>query len=266
MKRALLCAAFVLSCAVTAALDRVVDEAEALSTAERTALAHDIDTIIQEYKFDVAIVTQSNLGGKPAQDFADDYFDYNGYGIGESRDGILFLIAMEERTFHLSTSGYGMRVFTDYGLRRTIERMKSALQEGRYFEAFSTLLSDTVYYLDHARSGAPFDRGSADPESAPHSAGKETRLLLFVIALVALGIALAVAFALKSQLKSIHSQRSAQAYLKQGSFQVTGRSDQFLYSTTTKTARQTNNTGGGTGSTTHTGSSGRSHGGAGGKF
>jgi uncharacterized protein len=245
---------------VTAALERVVDEAGVLSASARTALAEEVDTIAQRYKFDVVIVTQNSLAGKAAQDFADDYFDQNGYGSGPSRDGMLFLITMQERAFHLSTSGSGIQTFTDYGIRRTIKRIKPALREGRYFDACTLLLSDTVYYLEQVRDGTPFDRGSDASEVESRRTG-----WLFVMAMIAISAALAVVLALKAQLKAVRSSLSAEVLVKPDSFQIIERSDRFISTNTTRTARRTQSAGS-AGSTTHTSSSGRSHGGGGGRF
>ena len=40
---------------------------------------------------DAVIVTSNNLNGKSQQDYADDYFDYNGYGVGKEKSGLLSL-------------------------------------------------------------------------------------------------------------------------------------------------------------------------------
>ena len=257
MKKALPTAVFALCAFATFALDRIVDEAALLSDSEKIALSYSIENIIAQYNFDLVIVTQNSLNGKAAQDFADDYFDYGGYGLGEARDGILFLVGMDERVFYLSTSGRGIQAFTDYGIRRTNERMTSSLREARYAQAFTTLLNDTEYYLDCLRSGSPFDRAGKDSETKA--------ALLFIIALTSVSIALIVSLVLRARLKNVLRRYVQHDYVRPGSFNVTYRSDQFLYTNTTKTVRQSNGTDSG-GSSTHTSSSGRTHGGGGGSF
>jgi len=58
---------------------------------------------------------------------------------------------------------------------------------------------------------------------------------------------------------------SAEDYLTEGTYRLTRSQDLFLYSNLTKTPRPQQNTSG-SGSGTHRSSSGRSHGGRGGKF
>lgn len=43
------------------------------------------------YGVDVAVVTASSLGGKTAEEYADDFYDENEIGQGENKDGYCFL-------------------------------------------------------------------------------------------------------------------------------------------------------------------------------
>ena len=61
----------------------------------------------------VVVVTENSLDGKSAQDYADDFFDYNGHGYGDDDSGVLFLIGMDERKWAITTYGYGITAFTD---------------------------------------------------------------------------------------------------------------------------------------------------------
>lgn len=75
----------------------LVDDAGLLTAEESTALLEKLEEISQRQQNEVAIVTVNSLDGKTAQAYADDYYDYNGYGYGENDDGILLLISMGER-------------------------------------------------------------------------------------------------------------------------------------------------------------------------
>ena len=115
---------------------RVVDEASLLSSSEKTDLTNKVNKISEENKCDVVIVTVNSLGDKTSTEFADDYFDYNGYGYGNNRDGILLLISMENRDWAISTSGYGITAFTDAGQKYIIDNIKGYLSNGNYYKAF----------------------------------------------------------------------------------------------------------------------------------
>lgn len=85
----------------------------------------------------MAIVTVNSLDGKTAQAYADDYYDYNGYGYGENDDGILLLISMGERKWAISTYGYcHLTAFTDAGISYISNEFQRKLSSGKYASGF----------------------------------------------------------------------------------------------------------------------------------
>ena len=94
---------------------RLVDDADLLASEEEQDLLAKLNEISERQAVDVVVVTVDSLDGKTSEAFADDYFDYNGYGIGTDRDGIIFVISMGERQMAMSTRGFGIPAFTDAG-------------------------------------------------------------------------------------------------------------------------------------------------------
>ncbi len=108
----------------------LVDREELVSATDAAMLSSRLREIGSKYRCDVVIVTVPSLGSKSSEEYADDFFDYNGYGYGATPDangvtvngdGILLLISMEDRDFAISTSGYGITAFTDYGIQEYLE-------------------------------------------------------------------------------------------------------------------------------------------------
>lgn len=95
--------------------ERLVDAAGLLSADDAAELLKKLDEISERQACDVVIVTVNSLEGKTPTAYADDFFDYTGYGYGENDDGILFLISMEERDWAISTYAFGVVAFTDAG-------------------------------------------------------------------------------------------------------------------------------------------------------
>ena len=89
--------------------------------------------------------------------------------------------------------------------------------------------------------------------------------LIWIPISVVIGIVLSLIIVaiMKGKLKSVRSQAAANSYLKSGSLAITESNDLFLYHTVTQTRREKENS---PGSSTHTSSSGRTHGGGSGKF
>ena len=243
------------------ALPRVIDNADLLSDSEEKILNDRIDDIISTYDFDVVILTEESNGDSSPMAYADDYYDYNGYGANSAGDGVLFLINMDERDWWVSTKGYGITVFTDYGIDKIEEIVVPELSRGTYFSAFEYFLDTTEEYIKAANNGNPYD-----VDNKYMTTDEKFKSILVSIA-VGLGIglvtALIVVLVFKSQLKSVQFEYAAREYEVKNSFNVTRSNDVFLYRNVTKRKKPENNGGG---SSTHISSSGSSHGGGGGKF
>ena len=226
-------------------LPLVVDQANIIPDEVESALIARCDTMAEEYKMEVAIVTVDDFGGLIAQAFADDFYDFNGYGYGENDDGMLVVYKPGEegeREIYITTHGNGSGVFFE-GIREgIIADMKDYLIAEDYEKAFNT-------YLDRAeeqlKPGTPV-------------------IWLFVLAAVGAVVGLLITGSMTAKNKSVIAQNQAKVYTRQGSLVVTGAQDVFAYSFVDTKPKQTNNSS--TDSSTHTSSSGRTHNGSGAKF
>lgn len=260
---------FLIPAANAAEPDRVNDIAGLLTDSQEDRLRGQIEDIAQEYQFDAVIVTVDSLDGKSAEAYADDYFDYNGYGYGTDADGILMLVSMEYRDWAISTCGRGLEVFTDYGLDYMSDEIVPYLSDGDYYSAFECFLTLVEDYLNEAEEYIPYDTNNM-PGGGAVAREEESNWLIFVVGSLIVGLiaALIVTGSMKSKLKSVRPQVDARQYA--GNFELTLANDLFLYRTVAKTAKPTNNSSsgrsGGGGSSSHRSSSGRSHGGSRGKF
>lgn len=241
---------------VQAGTTRIVDNAGLLSGQEIQSLEEKAETLMTRYGMDVVILTVDSLNGSSPQDTADDFYDYNGYGD----DGVLFLLAMKERDWFISTSGNAIYALTDYGIQQLGFVALPYLSEDNYYNAFDVFLDELPLYFDALGNGKPID-GYVEyyEEDTTPSFG----VALF-FGVIAGGLTVLI---MKGSMNTKRKQRSAQEYIKQGSYNLRTCQDMFLYSHVSKVRRQQNSSGGsGGGSSVHSGSSGRSHGGGGGKF
>jgi len=245
-----------------AAMPRLVDGADLLSGSEEAKLLDKLDEISNRQQVDIVIVTENSLGGKSPMEFADDFYDNNGYGFGDGKDGILFLISMEERDWYISTAGFGITAVTDAGLAYMSEKFLGKLGDGEYAAAFTVFAGLCNDFLTQARTGEPYDAGNLPKE--PFRAVRNLFLAFgigFLISLVITGI-------MRGKLKTVHSQPAADSYIKNGSMELTKQSDLFLYRHIVRREKpkEHDRMGRPGGSSTHTSSSGTRHGGGGGKF
>lgn len=244
--------------------ERLVDMADLLSDSEESDLLNMLNEISERQQLDIVIVTTDSLEGYTAEQYADDFYDYNGYGFGNSADGILFLISMEERDWSISTTGYGITAFTDAGQAYIIEVILSDLSDGYYASAFTRFANLCDDYITQARTGNPYDIDNMPKEPFEFGVSLAVSFIAaFVIALIATGI-------MRSRLKSVRSQSKADDYIRSGSMQLTRKNDLFLYRHVSRREKPKESSSGSSGSsggsTTHRSSSGTTHGGSSGKF
>lgn len=239
---------------------RLVDNADLLSDSEETELLAKLNEISEKQRFDVVIVTVDSLEGKTPQDYADDYYDYNGYGFGANNDGVLLLISMEDRDWYISTTGYGITAVTDAGREYMADKFAPELSDGNYAQAFGVYADLCDEFVTQAKTGEPFDVNNLPKEPFP--------LLRNLAIAIVIGIVVAIIITgtMKNELKTVKRRSAASNYVKANSLQVYENRDMFLYSHVDRQARPKNTNSGGGGSVTHTSSSGTTHGGGGGKF
>lgn len=234
----------VLPLSAAAAWPYVVDEAGLLTDSQRSDLMEECIRIRDNTGMEVAIVTVNSLDGKSAMAYADDYFEAH-YG----ENGILLLISMGEREWHISTCGTGIEAYADADLVDMENGIMRYLPEGQYYDAFDQFLLDAQYH-------------AADTAASNFT----TSLVLSIpVGAVIAGIILLI---MRGMMNTKTPKHSAEDYLNQGSYRLTKQQDLFLYSNVTKTPRPQQSSGGSGrgGSIVHRSSSGRSHGGRGGKF
>lgn len=138
----------------------VVDGAALFTAEQKAALQTRIDTIIAKYKFDVVMNTQADIGETDVRGYAAIYYASNGCGIGDNRDGLVFVLNMASYEYYTYTSGYGIMAFTSGGIKDIGSAMSDDLSNGRYFEAFSTYLEYVDRILASYNDGELFE-GSA---------------------------------------------------------------------------------------------------------
>lgn len=240
-------------------LPRLVDNAGLLTDGEGSALLQKLDDISERQQADIVVVTADTIDGKTPMEYADDFYDYNGYGYGEECDGVLLLVSMEDRDWWISTTGYGIKALTDAGIDYISEKFLSDLSNGEYAAAFTTYAELCDDFFTQAKTGEPYDVGRMPKEPFEFGINLLIALIIgFVVALLATNI-------MKGKLKTVRFQSAAGNYVKEGSMNVTESRDMFLYTNVSRTPRPKESSSGG-GSSTHTSSSGSSHGGGGGKF
>ncbi len=246
---------FVTATPVSAAKNYVIDETKSLAAEEIAALQTQCEELYNAYGCDVVLLIVDSLGYKTATEYADDYFDYNGYD-----EGILFLLSLEYRDWAISTTGKAISIFTDSKIDSMFASMRGDLAQDRYYDAFETFLNLCDIHMAAYNGTGDIPVTYPEYEQEIRAEKLKNSLVTGCIAGAIAAIIATVIFV--RQMKSVAPKKQAAQYAE--GMRITRRADLFLYSRTTRRRKPENNSSGGSG--THRGSSGRSHGGRSGKF
>ena len=242
---------------------RMNDSANVLTEDEDNELEDALEELSLRQSFDVVIATIESLESvdyTSMEEYADDLYDFCQFGYGADRDGVLLLVSVGDRKWHISTCGYGITAFTDAGIQYLGEQMTPDMADGDYAAAFRTFVQWSDAYIDAARSGRPYD-----VKNLP----REPLSLMYLFLALGIGLVLAwvVVSVMKSRLRSVAFQENAASYVREGSMNLTNSRELFLYRDVHRTERvEEKDSDSSGGSSTHTSSSGTTHGGGGGSF
>ena len=242
---------------------RLNDIAEVLTEDEDNELEASLEELSVRQNFDVVIATIESLESvdyTSMEEYADDLYDFCQFGYGADRDGVLLLVSVGDRKWHISTCGYGITAFTDAGIQYLGEQMTPDMADGDYAAAFRTFVQWSDAYIDAARSGRPYDVKNLPREPL-------SPMYLFLALGIGLVLAWVIVGVMKSRLRSVAFQENAASYVREGSMNLTNQRELFLYRDVHRTEhveeKDSDSSGG---SSTHTSSSGTTHGGGGGSF
>lgn len=256
---------------------RVYDQAELFSEAQKEALQQRISELTGQLQLDIVIVTTNHTDGKTSRDYADDFYDENGFGFGEEYDGLLLLINMQDREVYISTCGKAIEYFTDARIEAVLDEIYHHLPGGNYSEGSFAFLNEVERYV---RAGVPEGQYTVhekdlakQPKQPKQPKQKQQTTTEDFINLLKFSFFVSVAIGAISVLVMAFNNRGRPSvdrdtYLQ--GFKLTLSEDKYYNTRVTKTKipKNTGSGGGSSGgmSTTHTSSSGRTHGGGGRSF
>ena len=237
---------------VSATAYQVIDNANLLSVQEEQMLSQQLITIENAHNIDVVVLTEYTIGGADSQDYADDYYDNNGY----SSNGALLLLVMDTRQWYLSTKGSCISLLDYNDIGKIVAPYFS---KGEYYKGFTVFAKLVKASAENPEGDGEYIVDEyGDVSFQPHVRHWYDGLgICLIIGLVVGGISVAV---MASGMKSVYSKNGASNYVDERGLMLTRQEDRYLYQTITKRGKPKNN------SSTHRSSSGSRHGGGGGRF
>lgn len=240
-----------LSICVSASVSRtelVVDNDDVYSDAQEEALENALFELSSKYKCELSIVTVSSFGGMDAEEYAENYYDNNGYGYGSDATGVLLLLSVTKREYYICLTGEAAKIFDRDNFSTLDDAVYFKARENDFYgvaNAFISTSESIIFNYKAENSDTGFDK----------NAFVTGIIISVIVGLIAATIALLI---MRSKMNNAKPQKNAGRYIRNGSFNLTISRDMYLYSTVRKVARPQNNNRGG--------SSGRSRGGGGRRF
>lgn len=231
--------------------EKIYDFANLFTDTEEKEIYKEIEGYINSFDLDLAIVTIDYNNKISPQEYADDFYDYNAFGINSTNDGILFLIDMDNREIYMSTTGNAIKMYNDYRINDCLDRVYQYMSNEKYCDG---VLEYIEVISDYAKAGLPT---SSNNSTKKQSIG-ENLMISYGISLV---ITLIVIFVLIRKNKLVRKATTAREYLNKESVIINNIGEMFIGSNTVKHKIEHDTSSGG--SSTHSGSSGVSHGGGG---
>ena len=258
------------STAVEARAQRVYDQAGLFSNQEVLQLEEKIEGLVAELQLDIVLVTTNDAEGKTARAYADDFYDFNGFGLGSDYDGLLYLIDMDNREAYISTAGAAIDYFSDARIETMLDQIEPYLIDADFYRSGLVFLGDVSKYVS---SGIPEGQHRVD-ESEIGMWGRLKRSLSFTPVYIIISMLIAaIAVGVMAAMNRGTVKTTAVTYLDKNSTDLIRSEDKLVNTHVSKTRIHTPPSGGsgggfsaGSRSTTHRSSSGRTHGGGGRKF
>lgn len=249
----------------------IFDDAQLLTDTERMDLENLAEELGEETETALLILTLDGTDGKDIKKYVQDYYDEEAPGYDQPFGNTAILaIDMEERDIYLAGFKKAEDYLDDSTLDYIREEITPALSDGDYFEAFSTFMQESAYYL--VDDPTAFENeygysGNADAENGYTEDSTSGGMPAFfyhwgfqlIISLVLAGIVVSIMVFQSGGRVTVNGN----TYMDKRNSKIVNRHDRFIRKTVTKQRKpQNNNPGGGGGIT----GGGHSHSGSRGKF
>ena len=191
------------------------------------AQIHELETLLGEIStrllVDVDVVLTDSFEGMEPQEYAESYYDDNGYGYGENNRGILLAVSLSERQWWMVITGQVRGIFGDEEKEELTGNFTSYLKEDDYYNAFLAFAEGTDSIITEAlKDGYDLDSTKSSEDSFFDP------VLLIVSLLCAFILSFVVAVIRKKKLTTVELSQDAQEYTKEGSLHITLEKERYI--------------------------------------
>ena len=226
--------------------EKIYDFADLYTDEEEKDLYNKIQSFIDNRRLDLVIVTIKENPKSNAEVYADDFYDYNHFGLNDTRDGLLFLVDMDTRDLHITGTGVGEDKYPDSKIDDILDETFQDFSDEKYYEGTKNVIKtiDSYYNIEYNESGRYEPKTYSD------------YLLYIVIGSVVITIIVMIILVGKNRM--VNKATSSRQYLDESTKQVKLTKNTLVGTHISKTKIE-HDSGGSSGGGGHISSSGSSH-------
>lgn len=257
---------------------RVFDYAELLNEEEKEQLEGLIVEFRETTNMDFVFLTSEDteysssdiVAEKIGMAFAEDFYDYNGFGSGEDNAGLIYFLDMSNRMPIIITTGVTIDYITDARLTYMFNNISLDLSIQKYYSSATRIISAATRFV---AEGIPegqyrYDVNTGEILTTPYHNKVLTIGEIGLSGFFAIILGLSVYSKVRGQYE-LRGSTYSYSVANNSQVDIKTKLDEYIRTSTIRMPRPTRTYGAGTGvpglgSGTHTGSSGTSHGGGGG--
>ena len=275
VKKLLVLLVILLLPALALADGQVIDNASLFTPDDVLTMDAIIRRIENDHQVDMVVLTTYDVPDDYSEsmwrirDYADDFYDNGGYGMGPDYSGMLILLDMNNRAIWVSTGGVMIEYINDMREEAILDRAYDHLSYGGYASGVQAALERVEYYLNKGRAEGTFlyDEATGQRLSGMYNALTTNEIMLAGCAAAA--AALVVYLCVHGSYNLTGSTYSYDVS-SNASVRLTRDDERFVRQFVTRAPRNTTTHSSGRGrsggSGVHRSSGGRSHGGGGRRF
>lgn len=242
-----LCFFFSLFFPISASGSYVIDEAGVLSSDELQELNRKAELISEELECGVYVIFTGSMKGYSDSQFAKGIYVNYSLGWGNGKSGVLLAICTDPGYEDCTAYGAAADVFTTSQLDDLNDLVMESLYSRDWYSAAESFINESESVL-RSSGYTYYEPEYTDPEidartaqTTPEQRRQEWLNTLPLTALISLAIALIIAFAMRSQLKTTGRKREAKNYISRNGMHLTAMHDYFMYRQTSRTRIPRNN-------------------------
>ena len=170
----------------------IVDTAGIVSAEDRAQIEKIGEELREKTKAEIVVVTVATLDGTDIESYANELFRSWGIGDAKQSNGVLLLIAKDDRKFRIEV-GYGLEgEITDGRAGEILDKMKPYFRDEKYSEGVLNAYQKLAAYAYHAAGVTPGADVSETLEEASTHEEEEPSILMnvFIFFLAIVGMIL----------------------------------------------------------------------------